>query len=172
MASNKNPRQITEGKLRCGSKRHEGDRMVPVESFTKKVTSPDGLSYDCKECRIKYNAERGSESYLRYKNKDRIKHMFLGSRGRAKQTGTEFSLELSDIIVPEFCPVLGIPLVFSEKRTHNTPSIDRIINTEGYTKDNSIVVSWRANLLKKDATIQELLNISNFYTQIIETRGI
>lgn len=172
MASNKNPRQIIEGKLRCGSKRHEGDRMVLVSSFTKKVTSPDGLSYDCKDCRSKYNTEHSHESAKRWRDKDRVKSMFLSTRTRARQKGLDFNLEIEDIIIPELCPVLGIPLVFSDKCTINTPTIDRIVNTEGYTKENSIVISWRANILKKDASIDELLKISNYYKQIVEMRNL
>lgn len=172
MGSNKNPRQIVDGKLKCGSKRHEGDRMVPVEWFSKKATSPDGLSYDCKECRTKYNAERGHETYKRYKDKDRIKFMFLSTQRRARQKQIDFNLVLEDIVIPETCPVLGIPLLFGDKISDNTPTIDRIVNTEGYTKENSVVISWRANTLKKDASISEIQQISKFYTHIVEERNL
>jgi cupin superfamily acireductone dioxygenase involved in methionine salvage len=43
------------------------------------------------------------------------------------------------------------------------PSIDRIDNTRGYIKDNIIIVSRRANILKKDATIDELRKLANYY---------
>jgi len=38
----------------------------------------------------------------------------------------------------------------------DTPSVDRFDNTKGYTRDNIRVISLRANLLKKDATVDEV----------------
>ena len=79
---------------------------------------------------------------------------------RAKTQGLAFDLDITDIVVPEVCPVLGIPL------THNvgkgagfhadSPSVDKIIPSLGYTKGNVRVISARANLLKSDATVAEL----------------
>ena len=46
------------------------------------------------------------------------------------------------------------------------PSIDRIDNTRGYVKDNIIIVSRRANILKKDATINELIKLANYYEHL------
>ena len=43
------------------------------------------------------------------------------------------------------------------------PSIDRINNSIGYVKENIIIVSRRANILKKDATIDELEQLFNYY---------
>lgn len=78
----------------------------------------------------------------------------------------EHTIQKSDIIIPEVCPVLGIPLHREDKSTWmNAPSIDRIKNTEGYTKENIIIVSRRANILKRDATIDELILIAQFYSQ-------
>lgn len=39
------------------------------------------------------------------------------------------------------------------------PSIDRINQDSGYTKDNIRVISWRANHIKNDATLEELEKI-------------
>ncbi len=45
----------------------------------------------------------------------------------------------------------------------SSPTIDRIDNTRGYTKDNVLVVSHRANSIKSDATLDELEAIVSFY---------
>ena len=77
---------------------------------------------------------------------------------------------LSDIHIPDTCPVLGIPLFREGKDTWmNAPSLDRIDNEKGYTKENVIVVSRRANILKKDAKINELVLMANFYSQYLES---
>lgn len=95
---------------------------------------------------------------------------------RARKNGVEFSLVVEDIVIPEVCPVLGIPLIPCA-RNHgergptepNSPTIDRIDNSKGYTKDNVVVVSWRANRLKNNATLEEMRMISDFYSQFFTT---
>ena len=41
-------------------------------------------------------------------------------------------------------------------RTHNSPSLDRTDPKLGYILGNVRVLSWRANYLKGDATVQEI----------------
>lgn len=81
----------------------------------------------------------------------------LAAKRRAKSQGVPFNLEPDDIVFPEICPVLGIPILFSDGgRTDNTPSIDRIVPKDGYVKGNIRMISWRANRLKNDASLEEL----------------
>lgn len=96
--------------------------------------------------------------------------LITSAKIRAKKKGLPFDLKTSDITIPSICPVLGIPLIpLSGKFAHNSPSIDRIDNSKGYTKDNIIVVSFRANSLKKDATTEELKMVSDFYNTLQST---
>src|SRR5258708_741448 len=88
---------------------------------------------------------------------DRVYLLVNMARSRAKKIGVPCTLDWRDIAVPEKCPLLGIPLKFSNKRMHpNNPSLDRIDPKKGYTKENVWVVSWRANTIKHNATLQEL----------------
>ena len=86
---------------------------------------------------------------------------------RARKKGLEFNLTEHDIVIPSHCPALGIP-IFCEggRATANSPSLDRIDPSKGYTRDNIVVVSHRANTLKRDATVLELFLIATFYTEI------
>ncbi len=81
-------------------------------------------------------------------------------RHRAKQRGLEFSITAEDIPLPDVCPVFGIPLIISSGRDAfakpNSPSVDRWDNSKGYVPGNVVVISTRANLLKKDATVEEM----------------
>jgi predicted RND superfamily exporter protein len=45
-------------------------------------------------------------------------------------------------------------------------SFDRIDSTKGYSVDNLIVISYRANKLKSDATLEEMRKIVNFYEKL------
>lgn len=78
---------------------------------------------------------------------------------RAGHIGAPFDLTPEDIVVPEVCPVLGIPIEGGEgrrKNNPNSPSVDRIVPELGYVRGNVRVISNRANLLKSNATVAEL----------------
>lgn len=84
-----------------------------------------------------------------------------GARQRAKKYGREFNLELGDIVVPAVCPVFGIELIKGTGKQHaNSPTLDRIDSTRGYTKDNVWVISHKANAFKQDKTVEELEHVA------------
>ena len=85
--------------------------------------------------------------------------MFSAAKNRAKTKGVPFDIDVSDIIIPEFCPVLGLRLVSHIGRRgpmDDTPSLDRIRPEGGYVRGNIWVISSRANRMKNDATLGEL----------------
>ena len=89
--------------------------------------------------------------------------MLASCKARAKKFKIEFDLEKEDIIIPEFCPVLGIKLIMAKgKMNHNSPTLDRINNNLGYIKGNVCVISWRANSLKSDADSNEIKLILDY----------
>jgi hypothetical protein len=91
------------------------------------------------------------------KRDDRRYSMFHNAQHRAKRKGIPFSITIDDIIIPETCPLLGIPLVSTnDKRDPRNPSLDQKVPGKGYTPDNIWVISSRANALKWDASLQEL----------------
>jgi hypothetical protein len=89
--------------------------------------------------------------------------MLRTARGNAKRRGLEFTITLADIDIPTICPVLEIPIRFDGERD-NMPSLDRINSSLGYVKGNVIVISWRANWLKSNATSEELKLLAKFYS--------
>jgi len=88
--------------------------------------------------------------------------MVNAARSRARKRGLEFSLTAADIAVPDTCPLLGIPIFVGEQRhKDNSPTLDRIRNDAGYTPDNVWVISYRANRIKNDSTVEEFLAIAD-----------
>jgi hypothetical protein len=86
------------------------------------------------------------------------KRLFTSIRGRAKKKGIPFNLTREDIPdIPSTCPVLGIPMTLSgPPNSPGLASLDRVIPKLGYIKGNVEIMSFRANTLKSDATIEEL----------------
>lgn len=83
--------------------------------------------------------------------------LWTSASHRAKAKGMEFSIDFEDLVVPDVCPVLGIPLQHSQgKHKDGSPSLDRLDNSKGYTKENTWIISRRANVLKNDASLEEL----------------
>lgn len=103
-------------------------------------------------------------------NKARLKrHQFpertllSNAKRRAKEKGLDFNITIEDIVIPEVCPVLGIPIKVSSGKTDDTsPSLDRIDNTKGYVKGNVRVISFRANVIKNNATIEDIRKILEY----------
>lgn len=95
--------------------------------------------------------------------------MIKNARNRALRLGVPFSLTVDDIVIPETCPVLGIPLVIAGGQSRDcSPSVDRIIPDLGYIPGNIVVMSHRANTLKNNATPDELYSIAKWLEQAEE----
>ena len=81
-------------------------------------------------------------------------------KSRAKLKGIPFNMTVEDITIPKVCPILGIELTFNYGKGSghhdDSPSVDRIYPDRGYVKGNVRIISARANLLKNNATPQEL----------------
>ena len=102
------------------------------------------------------------KQYLEGKRKEflnsYIKQILHRTKIRALNKGLEFNLLESDIIIPDICPILEIPLIIGTKGNYEySPSIDRIDNSKGYTKENIQIISKKANSMKNSASTEELL---------------
>lgn len=78
------------------------------------------------------------------------------AKQRVKKYSLPFNLTLGDIVVPKFCPVLGIKLKHGKRGNNTAPSLDRKKTHLGYVRGNVAVISRRANFLKNNATLKEL----------------
>jgi hypothetical protein len=89
--------------------------------------------------------------------------MIASAKGRALKNGLAFNLVPRDVVIPKRCPVLGIRLVAGDRsRKDASPSLDRINNSRGYVPGNVAVISWRANRIKGDATVDELAAVVRY----------
>jgi hypothetical protein len=81
--------------------------------------------------------------------------MYYAAKARARRKGIKFTIKLADIQIPDTCPLLGIPLRLEGHR-RDSPSLDRLDSSKGYTPKNVWVISQHANTLKGNGTLAEL----------------
>lgn len=161
--------------------------------FFKDSSRKSGLRSDCKVCsnKAQKNWQQKNEERLRklrkeYRSRKDVKArrcviarewnkknhnsvICTRAKKRARKLGIPFDLKKEDIIIPEFCPALGIKLEYSDgSMSDNSPSIDRIIPELGYVKNNIIIISNRANRLKNNATLEELEKVYFWLKSIVE----
>jgi hypothetical protein len=79
---------------------------------------------------------------------------FRAKKANAKDQ--EWTVTFGELDWPTHCPVLGMELdYFAEQRQENSPSFDRIDSDKGYVTGNVKIISWRANRIKNDGTVEE-----------------
>lgn len=86
------------------------------------------------------------------------RQLFKNTKASARSRNYEHTLTLDDIELPELCSIFKTPLDYTAglKRNPDKPSIDRIDSNLGYVKGNIQTVCCRANMLKNNATEEEL----------------
>lgn len=132
---------------------------------------------ECTRCSVIFKKTSKTVALCPKCNTERVKcsspnwKMHQRAKQRARKYGKDFNLEVSDIEIPEVCPILQIPLETHSGKSggrYNSPALDRIDNSEGYVKGNIQVISHRANQMKADASREELLQFANW---VLKTFG-
>lgn len=115
----------------------------------------NGGSSSCISCSLR--ARERKNAGLRY---DPAYRMWQSAKSRAKRLKISFNIVLGDVQVPKMCPLLNIPLISGLGKklvmSPNSPTLDRKIPSLGYVKENVWVISNKANLIKNDASIEEI----------------
>lgn len=118
------------------------------------------------------------EGSRRWAKNNPLASYLIHLRANAKKRGIEFDITLDDLPeMPTHCPVLGIPVYWGRGKggvgnDDHLISLDRIDNTKGYTKDNIMFISRRANSLKRDASFEEVEKIYLFYKELVQRAGV
>lgn len=97
----------------------------------------------------------------------RLKRTLRACKTRAKKYNVPFKITLQDLIdmfpTDNLCPVLKKPFVWGTKSSKElSPSIDRMIPELGYVKGNIKFISYKANRIKNDSTVEILENLINY----------
>ena len=144
------------------------------EFYNNRFVKKDGLRYNCKSCKKEYE-----------NNSCQFKRWFQSKKARAKKPDIEFTILPTDIPgvtigetftidrrgrkytsweatqYPKVCPVFGTKLDWGMNGlTNNSPSLDRINPKLGYIKGNVTMMSHLANIMKSNATPEQLKQFS------------
>jgi hypothetical protein len=129
----------------------------PRSDFHKdKGTDPnaDGLQSYCKQCTNEYAKDRRLSQIN--------KLLVWGSRSRAKDKGVEHTITDEDVVVPNYCPALGVKLEAAGPQSDSSPSLDRVDPTKGYVPGNVVVISKLANRIKTNATADQIEKVAKW----------
>jgi len=103
------------------------------------------------------------QTYAReYRKKTPEKQILMRAKSRAKELNLDFDLDETDIVIPDYCPILNIKLELGGSSRASAPSIDRVDSTKGYVKGNIAIISHRANSLKNNMTIEEIIRMAKW----------
>ena len=120
----------------------------------------DGTAKSCGcLCLEKFKQRSSNNKYgLKHGKSQSVEgYMLYHARSRAKKLGIPCTITVDDLVIPDKCSLLEIPIYRSAGQGYhpNSPTLDKIIPELGYVKGNCQIISARANLIKNDATLEE-----------------
>ncbi len=144
----KNDPEFHSKKLQSNKKYKENNKEKVKEAWTEYNNRPEIIDR-------KSNWSR-DKRYMTING--RLQQLLSGARSRALEGNYPFNLNLEDIYPEKFCPILGIELkwIGNGARNIDSPSLDKIIPELGYVKGNVRTISWLANLMKSNASYEQL----------------
>jgi len=133
-------------------------------SFAKRKAKRDGLCSWCKQCTNEASKSKKASRRV----KDRSWFLWQKAKYRAEKQCVPFTIQQADVVIPDYCPELGIEMKKSSgPLCDSSPTLDKITPSLGYVPGNVVVVSFKANSMKRNATVNELGAVANFYSRLI-----
>lgn len=163
-----------DGTKECTRCRERGTR----DFFHRKTNLASGYDTVCIKCRkAEYRWRSKSDGYMqkklaqsaRYHRENQERVILCRAKSNAKKKGIEFSLEIEDIQIPEYCPLLGVKLTPTGMGKRPTSaSIDRIDSARGYVKGN---VRMLANQIKTNADPMQIQTVARNINEYVQSSG-
>lgn len=153
--------------------RNRYEQLKQKRSFARGVNPEQVAEYKETVCELgltdhrHWRKRRKLKAKLVEPNRSAATLEFIYKRAKTSATarGIEFSIEPKHVTLVDRCSILGEPLEYgglgSAESIHK-PSLDRIDNSKGYVPGNVQIVSARANVLKRDATLEEMIKMGQW----------
>ncbi|MGR0183198.1 hypothetical protein [Azospirillum aestuarii] len=143
-----------------------------MSEFYKAKTSLGGYRTRCKACCCSDERRRKSaipkakrsENFQRWRRESRAAALVRLAAFRAKQKGLPCTLDVQEIqaiIDAGECQMTGIPFNLDDGRTWDSPSLDRIDCSKGYTPENTRVVLYCINVMANTWGENKIVEIAN-----------
>ena len=117
------------------------------------------------------NRDKRNRNQRKYRLARREARLWSSAKERSRKAGVPFDIQIADIVIPERCPILGIPLVISERTFSDTsPSLDRIDPSLGYVRGNIQVISHKANTMKNNGTLADCILLGEWARRTVEKK--
>lgn len=143
----------------------------PLLEFYKDSAGKEGRRSQCKACcRLGQKEQRSltkeerAKAHKQWQKHNRGATLLYMARFRAKRKGLEFSMTREDIdskLKQGFCELTGIPFNLKGEKAWDSPSVDRIDSSKGYTKDNVRVVLFCVNVMANVWGSDKIVEIAN-----------
>ncbi len=153
-------------------------QVKPITQFGTQVKKDKTIiKGHCNECASKatlkaWNHLRTINPHLAW-----AKQAHNQSRIRARERGLAHSIVVQDLLnlaVNEICAYCDRPVLFQTKTDgpdkRQAASVDRFIPDEGYTVANCVLVCYRCNTIKNDATLADLERMVSAMRKIAQKR--
>ena len=144
-------------KLR-GRKRYFNGRSCRNGHISPRRVS-DGGCEGCTAVHHDESKQRAKITHAKFYNEHNEINILKAAKTRSRRKGIDFAITSKDILIPDVCPYLGIPLMVAHVPhggpSDNSPSLDRIDSLKGYIPGNIEVISHRANSIKNKGTAME-----------------
>jgi hypothetical protein len=150
-------------------------KILCVDLFSKDKYQKSGLRCKCKDCSSKeFSSFKNGNGYQKRllktsANRKDLKSVnpvkvwshtaYHNAKRRAKAAGCDFTITKSwlEENAVKICPLLNVLLDYNaEISSPNVASIDRKNSECGYTPENCKIISFKANRIKNNASIEEI----------------
>lgn len=106
---------------------------------------------------------RKQQNHRNWRKNNTARALVIAAKKRAVRDGIVFEITHEDIEIPLHCPVFGTLLTRDyHGDPENYPSIDRLRPELGYVRNNVAVISRKANRIKSNANLLELVSIVEY----------
>lgn len=143
----------------------------PLSEFYRSETSLMGYRTRCKECCRSDEASRKaripkavrSADHQKWRRQNRGSALVRLAAHRAKMKGLPCTISagaIQSMIDRGECQMTGIPFNLDGGRTWDSPSLDRIDNSQGYTPENTRVVLYALNVMANTWGERKIIEIA------------
>lgn len=164
-----------------GTKKCPRCRVIkPSAAFARRGRNRQWLQSWCKNCQVARKKQRYATDVSYKTRQDAMsarnarqkrdagdlrylaQRLLWEAKSRARREKVRFDLSIQDVLphLAGYCPVFGTRFVTRadgrRRADPAAPSLDQLAPRQGYTRENVRVISWRANALKNNASVEEI----------------